>query len=1002
MVQQSSTGAPQVQRQEVDVAEAGAETDVGREGGSSDGDEEADRKPRRIYIPWQGSLHATLRLLARPYTVSDADADTAARAMIQAAGSQWQIDSPDGVRKGLDEAALNDSMTLSDSFYLGEGELLGFFAGQLGLSQDQLLNTDVENMEGEAIEAEWPMLEDADLAEIFMQLLDRFTRIEPVDVNVADGLQEQEIRSLIERDPQVEVFAGMFTHNYRDFTESVGLDLSLFLVLEEVIFQQYVWGNPNAVRNLLAPGKGRSTERETDRCGIIHRETKQLLYDESGTPLWSEVGLLLRDIGHRASEPLFKTGPGVKLDPATEMLFSVLMRNFGDPLVVGAKAAELWLENPELQRMLRERVLTLVGPQLVSAVPMALGMFAVFAGLHFLAQFLIRTGHPIAQVAGIALEAGLKGVEFYMDIDFGVTLSTNLVVAGSHLARVQFEEDRRLDTLSERHVEEAAKPIAKILVELIMEFGMRKVGGMFGRAAAGETKLHVDEDPLRLTETDTKVESKPTEKDAGSGEEGEVRPAGEQVGKAEPTGKDLKSTEEGEVQPADEEVGKAKPQDAYEALAPELRAALEGLPPEHLSRLKGMLDSHPEEMTKALEALHGGMLNNKSFESVLKNYLGGKDPKTPNLLLAVAQVGITAADIRSMGGTVKGFADNIFRVIAEKIPSDAVRRALVDRLQDVHKTKVEREYSNIEATRMEARLGAAKLQFLNEHGWGNPKKDPCFVPGTLVHAPYGARPIESIQVGDPVLAWSFADRAVAIRSVTATYGGWTDRVVSIGLGHENIRATGKHPFWSEGADAWVDAASVRTDTCLRTPAGERRTPDAVDSHALLTKTHNIEVEVDHCYFVGKTGVLVHNGEAGGNPSATNYRSVERRVNLIYVVVEIGVDWNTNPEKVLYVGKTFQNENKRWEDHLRDAATQRASGKTQKETWSRETHRLEPVRFLGETTPFETAVWERHFYDLFREHNPAIGNEGNMLTEATYEQIKAEIASGLLDMNPCAH
>ena len=475
--QQSVLGrSDSLQRRDAVVSQPEALTE--RQGGSADDIEEQSKPSRRITIPWQGTLHESLRALARPYTVSAADADAAATAMIEAVGAQWQIKTAEGVRTGLDEAAMNANMTMSDKFFLGEGELLSFFADQLGVSQEELLATDLDQIERRAIEAEWPLLEDPALASVFMDLLDHFTEVKPALVDATDGLSEEEIWALVDQDGQVKVLAGLFTQNYTDFTKSApDLDLDRFLLLEEVIFQQYVWGNPNAIRNFLTPGKGRTEEGEADRFGIIHRESGQLLYDEGGVPLWTSVGTLLRDSGYRAYEPLFGAGVEKQLDPATEMLIEVVTRNVSDPLAISAVTAK-WIDNPELRLILGERVLIFVGPELAKGIPSAIDMFAVFAGMHFLAQYLIRLGHPAAMAAGLALEAALKGVEFFMNIDFGEAVITRLLQSGENLARVQFEDDGGLDALSKRHVDEAAKPIALILVDLIIQIGASKLGRM--------------------------------------------------------------------------------------------------------------------------------------------------------------------------------------------------------------------------------------------------------------------------------------------------------------------------------------------------------------------------------------------------------------------------------------------------------------------------------------------------------------------------------------------
>jgi hypothetical protein len=75
-----------------------------------------------------------------------------------------------------------------------------------------------------------------------------------------------------------------------------------------------------------------------------------------------------------------------------------------------------------------------------------------------------------------------------------------------------------------------------------------------------------------------------------------------------------------------------------------------------------------------------------------------------------------------------------------------------------------------------------------------------------------------------------------------------------------VGVTGTHPFWSEDRLAWVPAKELSAGERLRGLGGA----PAVRALALRAgpePVYNIEVEGDHCYRVGRQGLLVHNSSA---------------------------------------------------------------------------------------------------------------------------------------------
>jgi len=196
----------------------------------------------------------------------------------------------------------------------------------------------------------------------------------------------------------------------------------------------------------------------------------------------------------------------------------------------------------------------------------------------------------------------------------------------------------------------------------------------------------------------------------------------------------------------------------------------------------------------------------------------------------------------------------------------------------------------------------------------------CFVAGTPVHTKDGLRPIETIRVGDLVLARAEDGGDASYKRVAKTFevGAKLVRAVFYVAGEdldeiETVFATGLHPFWVDGegwtsADALYPGMQVRlADDRFATIASSRRvyrsdTPDIGwvenlglgcqetdrgqfvdfrtgapevkwrlssndlqrlapgDDGAMLRKVYNFEVEDFHTYHVGTLGAWVRNGD----------------------------------------------------------------------------------------------------------------------------------------------
>jgi hypothetical protein len=148
---------------------------------------------------------------------------------------------------------------------------------------------------------------------------------------------------------------------------------------------------------------------------------------------------------------------------------------------------------------------------------------------------------------------------------------------------------------------------------------------------------------------------------------------------------------------------------------------------------------------------------------------------------------------------------------------------------------------------------------------------PCrinsFVPGTLVVLADGsAVPIESLQVGDEVLATDPVTGETTGEPVVATITGTgvkdlvTVTVTTDAGASGEVTATAGHPFWVADRGVWVDAGDLLPGDWLRTSSGTWVQVSAVEHDHREQTVHNLTVDTVHTYYVyaGETAVLNHN------------------------------------------------------------------------------------------------------------------------------------------------
>ena len=130
----------------------------------------------------------------------------------------------------------------------------------------------------------------------------------------------------------------------------------------------------------------------------------------------------------------------------------------------------------------------------------------------------------------------------------------------------------------------------------------------------------------------------------------------------------------------------------------------------------------------------------------------------------------------------------------------------------------------------------------------------CLVAGTPIWTDRGAVPVESVQVGDLVLAKHPETGELKYQPVLRTTIREAEPIMKVTTEGGEIRATGGHTFWISGA-GWTKLRDVKPGQQFHGANGpveiQRLEKDGTE------KTYNLLVANSHTYFVGPELVLSH-------------------------------------------------------------------------------------------------------------------------------------------------
>jgi hypothetical protein len=141
----------------------------------------------------------------------------------------------------------------------------------------------------------------------------------------------------------------------------------------------------------------------------------------------------------------------------------------------------------------------------------------------------------------------------------------------------------------------------------------------------------------------------------------------------------------------------------------------------------------------------------------------------------------------------------------------------------------------------------------------------CFIAGTLVHTELGPRPIESVKIGDRVLAKDVDTGEVAMRPVLRTTVRSPQPLVKLSLKSETFQATRGHHFWVSGK-GWRMARELQPGDRLHGLTGTATVTDIATGD--VAAVYNLVVDRANTYFVGDSVVLSHDVTS---PAPTNVK-----------------------------------------------------------------------------------------------------------------------------------
>lgn len=134
------------------------------------------------------------------------------------------------------------------------------------------------------------------------------------------------------------------------------------------------------------------------------------------------------------------------------------------------------------------------------------------------------------------------------------------------------------------------------------------------------------------------------------------------------------------------------------------------------------------------------------------------------------------------------------------------------------------------------------------------RRAECFAAGTIVWTRYGKQRIESVRVGDMVLAQDIESGEIAFKPVLGTTVRPPEELVKVRVGDDALECSRGHLFWVAGF-GWAKAERLDSGASLHCLRGAELV-SSIET-GLKAETYNLIVADYHNYFVGKQRILSH-------------------------------------------------------------------------------------------------------------------------------------------------
>ena len=147
----------------------------------------------------------------------------------------------------------------------------------------------------------------------------------------------------------------------------------------------------------------------------------------------------------------------------------------------------------------------------------------------------------------------------------------------------------------------------------------------------------------------------------------------------------------------------------------------------------------------------------------------------------------------------------------------------------------------------------------------------CFTAHTRIITRSGKKEIQDIEEGDEVPSADPYTGEISYKKVLKTTCQEADTLVLVSVNGETIETTETHPFWVE-EHGFVSTYHLKQGDTLRLADGSNVSVESVEIRHLDAPVlvYNFTVEDNHTYFVGDSGVWVHNAKCKETTRVRHY------------------------------------------------------------------------------------------------------------------------------------